>query len=346
MNLLESSQTRSPNRSSTLARELVHRTALAEVLLTDVQRAPGREHAFRAAAQWARSHPTFDRAGDGRHNPLLVAETLRELGICIPLQFYGVPADSHFLIEELRFAIEPEAEPRARYGGSDITCEVQAEPLQASHDHRPADKHGDPPEHGRHDPADPAVHPNGGDRPGRSTWPERLRLTVRYLAGGREFAHADGIARFLPPAAYAAVRSRRATGTPADRSDPGQARPSMPEPTLVGALRPEDLLIGLDASGRTRLLPADPYHPFFYDHYSDHVPGMVLIEAVRQAAVRQAGEPAWRIVSCALRALCFTEPDPPAEIACTITGPVADFEIRQLGRQTATGTLGFIPGPS
>jgi A-factor biosynthesis hotdog domain len=245
MNLLERSQTHPLNRSSTLARELVHRTALAEVLLTDVQRGPGREHAFRAAAQWARSHPTFDRAGDGRHNPLLVAETLRELGICIPLQFYGVSADSHFLIEELRFAIQPEAEPRARYGGSDITCEVQAEPLQASRGHKPADKHGDPPEpgrHERHDQAGPSAHPNGGDRPGRSTGPERLRLTARYLAEGRKFAHADGIARFLSPAAYAAVRSRRATDRSVQyRGHRRGQRPAAGLPEQVGELVPAHL---------------------------------------------------------------------------------------------------------
>lgn len=328
MNSSQASETRPLNRSTPLARELVHRIALAEVLLTDVRR--DGEHVFGAAAQWPRSHPTFDRAGDGRHNPLLVAETMRELGICIPLRFYEVPPDSRFLIEELRFAVNPAAEPRARYGGSEITCEVRTEPPATGH--RP----------GRAD-----DHPSGGAHDGRAAAKvQRLGMSVRYFAEGREFARSDGIARFLTPSAYTALRSRHAPSpqpTAPNGRPPEAAEFVAPDPASVGLTRPQDMLIGLDPDGRTRLLAADPYHPFFFDHYSDHVPGMVLIEAVRQAAVRQSGEPGWRIAECTLRARCFTELSPPAEIACTLDGTVAEFEIRQSGNQTAAGTLRFGP---
>lgn len=54
--------------SRTVERELVHRTSVAEVLLTDVQPADT-AHVFRAAASWPRAHPTFpvtDRSGTAR----------------------------------------------------------------------------------------------------------------------------------------------------------------------------------------------------------------------------------------------------------------------------------------
>lgn len=328
MNLLEMPDARPLNRSTPIARELVHRTALAEVLLTDVRPEPGRAHTFTVAAQWARSHPTFDRAGDGRHNPLMVAETMRQLGICVPLQFYAVPADSHFLIEELHFAVDPAAEPRAQYGGSEITCRVEAEPLEAEHRHDHAGAHG--------------INAEKTDAHGFTPKVQRLRLGLRYFAGGREFGQADGIARFLTPMAYETVRSRRRSAAVSDESGlTTTPRPATDNPSLVGLAQHEDLLIALDPTGRTLLLPADSFHPFFYDHFSDHVPGMVLIEAVRQAAVRQAAEPDWRMTACALRALCFTEPAPPAEIVCEIDDRVAAFEVRQFGNPTATGTLTF-----
>jgi hypothetical protein len=288
------------SRSTLIPRELVHRTSLAEVLLSDVQQVG--EHTYRAAAQWSRSHPTFDRAGDGRHDPLMVAETLRQLGLCVPLRHYGVPPDSHFLIEELRFEIDPAAEPRAGFAGSEITCEVEVDELQSS----------------RRGPL------------------QRLHVTVRCLVDGREFARAEGVPRFLNPCAYAAVRSRKPADDPAEH-----ALPVPPEPSQVGVQLAGDVLIGLDAKGGIRLAPVDPYHPFFFDHFSDHIPGMVLIEAVRQAAALRMQVPRLRIAACILQAAHFTEPSPPARIACDVVGRVAEFEIRQLGRQTATGSLRF-----
>lgn len=303
MNSTNSPRARPLNRSTPVPRELVHRTALAEVLLTDV-RASGDQagNSFEAAAQWARSHPTFDRTGDGRHDPLMVAETLRQLGIYVPLRYYAVPPDSHFLIEELNYSLDPALEPRATFAGSEITCEIQAEPLQS-------------------------------DRQGHL---QRLHLAVRYLTDGSMFAQAEGIARFLSATAYAAVRSRQ----PAD--DPTEHTPVIaPDPLLVGATREQDLLIAVDPHGSVRLTPADGYHPFFFDHFSDHVPGMVLIEAARQAAALHLEDPNVRTTACVLRAARFTEPSPPAHITCDFTPTECKFEIWQLGNQTASGSLGF-----
>lgn len=295
------------DRSATVPRETVHRTSPAEVLLTDVRRTG--EHSFTAAAFWPRSHPTFDRAGDGRHDPLMIAETLRQLGICIPLRFYRVSPDAFLLIEELSFDLDPAAEPRARHAGSEITCDVRADRI------RPA-----------------------GKAPPRS-----LSLAVAFSSAGVRFARADGTARILTPAAYAVIRSHRpdAHGTDADAQSPDQHRLEAPGAARVGVARDADVLISLDQAGALRLAPADPYHPFFFDHPCDHMPGMVLIEAARQAAAWRSPGPAPRTVSCAVRALHFTEPSPPALIRCTVGADACDFEIRQERESTARGVLRF-----
>jgi len=317
------------NRSALVAREFVHRLAPSQVLLTDVC-ATGRDE-YRAAAQWPRAHPTFDRAGNGRHDPLMVAETLRQLGIYLPLRFYGVAADSRLLIEELRFTLNPDTEPHARYAGTEITCVVHADrgtPRDAhnaaQHAHSHHDDHDAPDSH--------ATRHGGSDGAGRL---RNLGLRITLSAEGREFARADGVSRILSSAAYRAVRSRAQGDAP---SAPEDTRLTAVDPDRVGATWPQDVLVAVDARGGVRIAPTDPYHPFFYDHPSDHITGMILIGAVQQTAALQANEPRLRLRSCTLRALRFTEPGPPATVEI---GPAGRFEIRQRGTVTATGEARF-----
>jgi len=319
------------NRSALVAREFVHRLAPSQVLLTDV-RATGPDQ-YRAAAQWPRAHPTFDRSGNGRHDPLMVAETLRQLGIYLPLRFYGVAADSRLLIEELRFTLNPDAEPHARYAGTEITCTVHAERLGHQGGRAHAHSDGDS-GHGSSSDSAYSAHISRGDADGAGRL-RNLGLRLRLSAEGREFARADGVARMLSPAAYRAVRSRtQGESVPEDAN----LRLTAVDPDRVGAMWPQDVLVAVDGRGAVRIAPADPYHPFFYDHPSDHITGMILIGAVQQTAALQANEPRLRLRSCTLRALRFTEPGPPATVEI---GPAGRFEIRQRGIATATGEARF-----
>src|SRR5690242_5986532 len=82
--------------SAAVPRALVHRRAVAEVLLTDwCTDGPGHH---RVAAQWPRHH-CFYRVHDGRHDPLLVAETIRQTGILLSTTALDVPADHHVLMD-------------------------------------------------------------------------------------------------------------------------------------------------------------------------------------------------------------------------------------------------------
>lgn len=299
-----------PNTAALAAREFVGNLAASasQVVLTDVRRAGGSPDEFRAAAHWPRTRPSFDRCapGTGRSDPLLVAETLRQLGIYLPLRCYGVAADSRVLIEELRFELDtPPPGPGTSYKGMEILCAATV---------------------------DRGVRGVSADGAGRL---RNIGLKVRLSAAGREFARADGVARMLSPAAYRAVRNRRP-----DMSEPEDARPTPVDPGRVGVQRRDDVLVAVDTRGAVRIAPTDPNHPFFHDHPSDHLTGMVLVGAVQQTAALQANEPNLRLRSCSLRALRFTEPTPPATVEF---GPAGRFEIRQRGSVTATGEAEFEP---
>jgi len=305
------------HRSALAARQFVHRLAPSQVLLADVR--PTGPDEFRAVARWPRAHGGGEPGGGARNDPLLVAETLRQLGIYLPLRFYGVTAESRLLVEELRFSLDPAPESRGR-AGSEISCTARA------------------------------LHRDAGGATGHM---RSLGLRVRLHAEGREFARADVVARVLYPAAYRAVRNRghghpeAAEGTAAGTTGAEDARPraaadrgrlTAVDPARVGAVRPRDVLVAVDGRGAVRIAPTDPFHPFFHDHPSDHVTGATLIGALQQTAALQANEPRLRLRSCTLRALRFTEPSPPPAVEI---GTAGRFEIRQRGTVTATGEAHF-----
>ncbi|MFH8369356.1 ScbA/BarX family gamma-butyrolactone biosynthesis protein [Streptomyces sp. NPDC018031] len=285
--------------SRTVDRELVHRASVAEVLLTDVcRRGPGH---FLAAASWARSHPTFPRGRDDRHSPWMVAETMRQLGIYIPLRYYAVPPTARFLITDLAFTLDPVAEPRVRYGASEITCQAWVQDVRTSRE---------------------------------SGLVSGLRMRVRYLAGEAVFASGAGGARFLGAEPYAALRA----GTRTVVRPPG--RLARPEPALLGLESAADVVLALGGAGPV-VDPADHRHPFLFDHGTDHVSGMALLEAARQAVALESGGRHTRPTYCHMKALRFTEHSPPARVECLLHGRTGVFRFRQGDTHTAVGVLRY-----
>lgn len=84
--------------SATVPRHLVHRRAVAEVLLTDWRRIS--ENAFVCAAQWPRSHSLY-RVRNGRHDPLLLAETIRQAGLLLCHAAFQVSTKYRFLMQRM-----------------------------------------------------------------------------------------------------------------------------------------------------------------------------------------------------------------------------------------------------
>lgn len=227
---------------------------------------------------------------------------MRQLGIYLPLCHYAVPPESRLLITDLFFRIDPATEPRATSNSTDVTCRAHVT----------------------------------GIRKGADGTVDGLRMEISVRAGSRTFAQAGGGARFLSPERYAAIRGAGATAQPPvptghrDRPDIGR----------MGVADPRDVMIAVD-DGAVRLRPADPRHPFFFDHPSDHVPGMVLLEAARQAGALASDGRCARPTAGRLKALSFAEFAPAARVLAVPHYRTCGFRVLQGGRYVAYGALEY-----
>jgi hypothetical protein len=109
----------------------------------------------------------------------------------------------------------------------------------------------------------------------------RYDLRVSLASAEREVLTGTGVVIVLRPEVFDALRQGRVE--PRSRVDP----PSAVGPAEVGRTRPRDVVLAGD--GPPWQLRVDTSHPTLFDHPSDHLPGMLLFEAARQAAVLVSG---------------------------------------------------------
>ncbi|WP_416970740.1 ScbA/BarX family gamma-butyrolactone biosynthesis protein [Streptomyces sp. 4F14] len=256
---------------------------------------------FLVAAQWPLRHSTFRPDPEGRHDPVFAAETIRQIGLLIPRLFLGSPPETRLLIRTVGFALDPGAEPRAAFGASDVLCEARLSDVRQV-----------------------------PSRPG----PLSLSMRVAFSCGGVPFGHAEGRLRTLTPQQYEALRTGRVQCPPLA---PAGERPA---PAEVGVGGEGGVLVSRAADGTVRVDPADLSHPLFFDHPSDHVPGMVLLESARQAVCLALGRGA-RLLGADLTATGFTEWAPAARVECVPGEGSWGFRVVQDGTATASGTLAF-----
>lgn len=240
-------------------RALVHKAADAEVLLADIH--PRGEGRFAVTAHWPHDHPLHHREADGSRDALVVVETLRQAGICLSHRFFDVPVDHPFILCGFEFDLDAPLCDR-RPGGED--AEVVFD-ITVRCD-RP--------------------------RPGRVN----MSAEATVLVDGRPVGRAGMDWIPLTPERYEAVRHRGAPTVPPSDAARGDAAGTdgrrgadegvvLPAPA-VGRDRADAVLLAAlpDDPGSWRLR-MDTGHPALFDHASDHVPGMVLVEAFRQAAL-------------------------------------------------------------
>jgi hypothetical protein len=107
------------------------------------------------------------------------------------------------------------------------------------------------------------------------------QLSMRYRAhvwlGQLRVAVASASYQTLSPSVYRRIRGERPVTNEV-------ALPPAVDPDLVGRRDSRDVVLSGSGTGHRWLLRADTSHPIFFDHPVDHVPGMLLLEAARQAA--------------------------------------------------------------
>ncbi|MFJ9041607.1 ScbA/BarX family gamma-butyrolactone biosynthesis protein [Streptomyces sp. NPDC102406] len=238
-------------------RTMVHKTVDHEVLLASAARLT--EDRFAVRLRWPEAHLLHHRRADGTRDSLVVAETMRQAGIYLSHRFHDVPADYAFVLHRFDFRL---TEPvRDRGAGADAVLDIQV----------------------RREPGNP----------------RRFRMaSVAWLEiGGRRVGRATMEWDAFAPRQYAIIRRRG--GTPDVERTTAPAAGHRPLPAaLVGRDRADAVLLaeGPATAQGWRLL-MDTGHPALFDHASDHVPGMVMVEAFRQAVLARTTplSPSWTI---------------------------------------------------
>ncbi|MFJ7267393.1 ScbA/BarX family gamma-butyrolactone biosynthesis protein [Streptomyces sp. NPDC099050] len=158
-----------------------------------------------------------------------------------------------------------------------------------------------------------------------------LRYRVTVMRDGLPLAVAEAAFTCASPSVYERLRGERGTVAPA---------PSAPiAPALVGRTCSRDVV--LSAGDSAWQLRFDTTHPIFFDHPVDHVPGMVLIEAARQAAHAGAGLPHALPVHLTSAFERYVEFDAPCWIEAEAGTPAPDGRVTVEVRGSQNGRTAF-----
>ncbi|MFI0241802.1 ScbA/BarX family gamma-butyrolactone biosynthesis protein [Streptomyces sp. NPDC016845] len=275
-------------------RTMVHKTADDEVLLASAARITADRFAVRL--RWPDEHLLHHRRADGTRDSLVVAETMRQAGIYLSHRFHDVPADYAFVLHRFDFRLtEPVRDSGA---GADAVLDIQVQ-----------------------------------REPG-NTRRFRMESVAWLVIGGRRVGRATMKWDAFAPRQYAVIRHRAGAPDPGPSAAPAPAGLRALPAALVGRDRADAVLLAeAPAAPGSWWLRMDTGHPALFDHASDHTPGMVLVEAFRQAVLaRVAGRSAadWTIRHLDVSFHAFGQLGVAVEI---VTEPVGQDAFQVVARQ-------------
>ncbi|MDX5454137.1 MAG: A-factor biosynthesis protein [Rhodococcus sp. (in: high G+C Gram-positive bacteria)] len=251
----------------------------------------------------------FYRTDTGRYDAMLIAETLRQTAIYLGHTQYRVPLGHPFVMQTLR--VDAAVDALAIGAGA---AEVV---LDASLD-------------------DPVY---------RGGLLSQFDLTVVFAIDGQRVGTGEGVANVLTPDAYQRLRWNGAG--PRRIGDP--VCPPPISPVVVGQSRPVDVVLGPQYAENRWRLRVDDRHPVLFDHPSDHVPGMLLLEAFRQSARAACGCPDADIALIEATYHRFVELDEPANVVARIDAHdpwIVRTTVEQWGEVLASGVVRLAPDRS
>jgi hypothetical protein len=225
-------------------RRFVHRASVAEVLITGFA-ADAAPDTFLLAAQWPRGH-SFYRTVRGLHDPLLFAESVRQAGLMVSHVGYNAPLTHSSIMRNLAFDVNAAA----------LACDGAPTNLILSATCRDVRFRKD------------------------TLLGFQIVTVLRRGLSMEAVGVGTGEIQCVSQAAYKRLRGAAAQ-TP---FTPPAVLPEPVSPALVGKDIRADVVLTRTEAENTWLLRADTNHPVLFDHPVDHVPGMVLIEAMRQGA--------------------------------------------------------------
>lgn len=236
--------------TTTVPRTLVHKQAIEQVFLTDsAQRG---EDEFLIAAQLPRTHMFFNEPNAcASYDLMLITELKRQATVCVAHRYLEVPYGHRFVWRWLDIALDDDA----RVG--DACSHLVLEMTTSDREYR-----------------DGVL----------ASWGAQSTL---YLDGERIGRSAVTVA-VMPDPVYQRIRDKIRSRKPIEDAAPLD-RIGPAEPSEVGRINPANVVIAPpEEAGEGRLctdMVLDLGHPCFFDHELDHVPGMLLLETLRQTAL-------------------------------------------------------------
>ncbi|MFE5829084.1 ScbA/BarX family gamma-butyrolactone biosynthesis protein [Streptomyces sp. NPDC056488] len=195
-------------------------------------------------ASWPRHH-SFYQSRNHRFDPLLFVETVRQTFPLLSHVAYGVPFGSHLVWDDFAFEVEPQV-MSAPSAGADVVLDATCADVRTRKDRLVSmTMHAEVRLNGRHVGS------------ARTRFTNHSSAVYRRLRGGHDLAGA--LRRALPP-------------------------PPPLQPVTVGHRHRENVVLADTGRPGHWQLRADLDHAVLFDHPVDHAPGMLLLEAVRQAA--------------------------------------------------------------
>lgn len=248
----------------------------------------------------------FYRGRGGRYDTMLLAETLRQCVIYLAHTRYRIPLGNPFVMQTLEITAELE---RLQIGAGAAEVSVTV--------------------------AVSGVRRRGSQVTG-------LSAALVFEIDGRRVGTGKGSAVVLTPSEYAASR----WGDTGPRTIGRVPEYRLVGPEEVGMSCEDDVVVGAtERHGRWRVVP-DLEHPVMFDHPSDHLPGMLMLEALRQSARAQCARPDAELVSLSVQFHRFVELDLPTEAVVSNAQDVPSgmrVVLEQHGVPTASATLTLAP---
>lgn len=226
------------------------------------------------------------------HAPLpdsaLVAESIRQAAVLLCHVAYDVPADTRFLMSSIGFEIRADGQIGAQRGEAiELVVEVRVRDTQRA-----------------------------GTRRLRRA---RMEMVVADR-DGQTVAIGHGDLSILDATTYDRIRGAARGAVP-----PPERRLAPVQWDLVGRSSPDDVVLAHTPEGY--VLELDGRHPVFFDHLLDHIPGLALIEACRQAACIELSDPASDFYTFEASFDGIVEFEPYPMIATRVQGHQAEFKI-------------------
>jgi hypothetical protein len=230
----------------TTPRDLVHRSAVNEVFLTDSCAAGVNRYAV--AAQLPRGHELYSDRSAPRHDPMLLVEVCRQASILVAHRYLGVPPGWMFVIRKANLATFSPELFAVGAGPANIVIDLRI---------------------------------------------DRTFMTGEFLTGalvtytsivdGKVASNAQGSFSCMPRDFYENLRAEGIARKPEPAPDRDSGYDHV-SPEEVGRVNHKNVVIGrtVDQDYPIRVKTS---HPSLFDHEVDHVSGVVLNEACRQAAL-------------------------------------------------------------